>query len=207
CNVLLGVSRFGYPNTVVTSNYIAKVDDDACSECGTCVDICPVNAITMSNGKASDSQKKPTASSGPPDENGVGAPPFRVGLDSEKRPTASSGPPHLSPSAKAEGPSQPVINEKLCLGCGVCALDCATGSMRLVPRAQLVLTPEDTFERVILQALERGTLQNLLFDNPQSTSHGFMRAFVGGFLKLLPVKKSLMSDTLRSRFLTFMHRG
>lgn len=170
CNVLLGVSRFGYPNTVVTSNFIAQVDDDACSECGTCVDVCPVNAITMSNG------------------NG-------------------NGTKNLSPSAKAGGPSGPVINEKLCLGCGVCALECATGSMRLVPRARRVLTPEDTFERVILQALERGTLQNLLFDNPQSTSHGFMRAFVGGFLRLPPVKRSLMSDTLRSRFLTFMRRG
>ena len=173
CNVLLGVSRFGYPNTVVTSNYIAKVDDDACSECGTCADICPVDAITVLNG------------------NGNGAPP-----DPTDRHSREGG-----------NPSGPMINEKLCLGCGVCALECTTGSMRLVPRAQRVLTPEDTFERVILQALERGTLQNLLFDNPQSSSHGFMRAFVGGFLRLPPVKKSLMSDTLRSRFLTFMRRG
>ena len=166
CNVLLGVSRFGYPNTVVTSNYIAQVDDDACSECGSCVDVCPVNAIAMSNG------------------NGNGS-------DSHKKPTASGGAPDLSPSAKAGGPSGPIINEKLCLGCGVCALECTTESLKLVPRAQRVLTPEDTFERVILQALERGTLQNLLFDNPQSTSHGFMRAFVGGFLRLSPVFSSL----------------
>ena len=232
CNVLLGVSRFGYPNTVVTSNYIAKVDDDACSECGTCVDICPVNAIIMSNGNGTpnlspsagappfrvglDSGVKPTASGGPPHLSPSAShlsPSAKAGgPDSRKKPSASSGPPsrslsHLSPSAKAGGPSGPVINEKLCLGCGVCALECTTGSMRLVPRAQRVLTPEDTFERVILQALERGTLQNLLFDNPQNTSHGFMRAFVGGFLKLPPVKKSLMSDTLRSRFLTFMRRG
>jgi Na+-translocating ferredoxin:NAD+ oxidoreductase RNF subunit RnfB len=180
CNVLLGVSRFGYPNTVVTSNYIARVEDDACSECGTCVDICPVNAIAMSNGNGT---PNPLPSAGVPP-------------DPSNRHSRAGG-----------NPSGPVINEKLCLGCGVCALECTTGSMRLVPRARRVLTPEDTFERVILQALERGTLQNLLFDNPQSTSHGFMRAFVGGFLKLPPVKKSLMSDTLRSRFLTFMHRG
>ena len=211
CNVLLGVSRFGYPNMVVTSNFMAKVDDDACSECGTCVDVCPVNAITMSKGNGS-VHKKPTASGGPPERESYGAPPFRVGSDSHEKPTINGGPPNqthnnLSPSAKAGGPSGPVINEKLCLGCGVCALECTTGSMRLVPRAKRVITPEDTFERVILQALERGTLQNLLFDNPQSTSQGFMRAFVGGFLKLPPVKKSLMSDTLRSRFLTFMRRG
>jgi ferredoxin len=183
CNVLLGVSRFGYPNVVVTSNYIAKVDDDACAQCGTCADICPVNAITMTDGN--------------------GAPPLGVGSDSKENPTASGGPPDENTGNDAS----PVVDEKLCLGCGVCSLECTTGSMRLVPRAQRVLTPEDTFERVILQALERGTLQNLLFDNPQSASHGFMRGLVGGFLRLPPVKKSLMSDTLRSRFLTFMRRG
>jgi len=31
-----------------------------------------------------------------------------------------------------------------------------------------------------------------------------MRAFVGGFLKLTPAKKALMSDGLRSRFLAAM---
>jgi Pyruvate/2-oxoacid:ferredoxin oxidoreductase delta subunit len=153
CNVLLGVSKFGYPNVVVTSNFIAQLDTEACAACDTCVDACPVKAISAEDGGA------------------------------------------------------PQVDEKVCLGCGVCALKCTTGSLKLVPRNKRVLHPEDTFERVILQALERGTLQNLLFNNPQSNAHGFMRAFVGGFLKLPPVKKSLMSDTLRSRFLTFMRRG
>ena len=34
-----------------------------------------------------------------------------------------------------------------------------------------------------------------------------MRAFVGGFLKLTPVKKALMSDMLRSKFLAAMKDG
>jgi hypothetical protein len=34
-----------------------------------------------------------------------------------------------------------------------------------------------------------------------------MRAFVGGFLKLTPVKRALMSDGLRSRFLAAMKDG
>lgn len=82
-----------------------------------------------------------------------------------------------------------------------------TGALKLEKRKQKVFHPEDTFERVILQCLERGTLQNLMFDNPQSITHSFMRGFVGGFLKLPPVKKALMSDTLRSSFLGMMKRG
>ncbi|HDS00872.1 MAG TPA: 4Fe-4S dicluster domain-containing protein [candidate division Zixibacteria bacterium] len=98
----------------------------------------------------------------------------------------------------------PVVDESICIGCGVCALECATESMKLRERGQRVLYPEDTFERVILQSLNNDTLQNLIFNNPQSKSHGFMRAVVGGFLKLPPVKQALMGDKLRSRFLSKM---
>jgi Pyruvate/2-oxoacid:ferredoxin oxidoreductase delta subunit len=101
----------------------------------------------------------------------------------------------------------PGIDTSICIGCGVCALKCPTGALKLVKREQRVFHPEDTFERVILQCLERGTLQNLMFNNPQSVTHAFMRGFVGGFLRLPPVKKALMSDTLRSSFLTMMKRG
>ncbi|MEK6776597.1 MAG: hypothetical protein AABY87_06945 [bacterium] len=62
------------------------------------------------------------------------------------------------------------------------------------------------FDR-IQKSLGKGTLQNQLFDNPQSMTHEFMRGFVGGFLKIPPVKKALMSDMLRSSFLKFMERG
>ncbi len=153
CNALLGVSRLGHPGMVVTSNFIAASDEKLCTECGTCAESCPINAIEMA-------------------------------------PQAS-----------------PRIDTSMCLGCGVCALKCPTEAMKLVKRKQRVLHPEDTFERVILQCLERGTLQNMMFSNPQSKTHAFMRGFVGGFLKLPPVKKALMSDMLRSSFLGMMRKG
>jgi Pyruvate/2-oxoacid:ferredoxin oxidoreductase delta subunit len=152
CNIMEGINRFGYPNTIVTSSFIAKNDSESCAECGDCAEACPVHAIEAK-----------------PDES-------------------------------------PVVDESICIGCGVCALTCSTGSIRLVKREQRVLHPENTFERVILQALERGNLQNLMFDNPNSATHAFMRGFVGGFLKLPPVKKALISDKYRSRFLNFMSR-
>ncbi|BBD07558.1 ATP-binding protein [Desulfovibrio ferrophilus] len=99
------------------------------------------------------------------------------------------------------------INEELCLGCGVCALKCKFDALDLRKRDQKVFHPEDSFERVILQSLERGTLQNILFDNPNSKSDNFFRAVLGGFLKLSPVKKGLMSDALRSRFMHALRKG
>jgi ferredoxin len=94
-----------------------------------------------------------------------------------------------------------------CLGCGVCALKCPIGALRLQPRQQRVYHPEDSFERVLMQSLERGTLQALLFDNPMSRTHQFMRGLVGGFLKLPLVKQTLMSETVRSRFLSALRRA
>ncbi|WP_448873632.1 ATP-binding protein [Desulfobulbus propionicus] len=94
-----------------------------------------------------------------------------------------------------------------CLGCGVCALKCPTGALRLRQRTRRVYHPEDSFERVLMQSLERGTLQTLLFDNPMSRTHQFMRGLVGGFLKLPLVKQALMSEMVRSRFLSALRRA
>ncbi len=101
----------------------------------------------------------------------------------------------------------PRVDDDVCLGCGVCALGCSTRAMRLESRPQRVLHPETTFQRVILQCLERGTLQNQLFDDPSNRTQAAMRAIVGAFLRLPPVKRALMSDALCSRFLSAMEAG
>ncbi len=100
-----------------------------------------------------------------------------------------------------------LVDTDICLGCGVCALKCEKKAMHLQKRKKQVLHPETTFQRVILQCLERGTLQNQIFDNPAGLSQNFLRGVVGGFLKLPPVKKALMSEVLRSRFLKVMEKG
>lgn len=102
---------------------------------------------------------------------------------------------------------KPQINRSICVGCGVCGLKCKTGALKLIKREKNVIHPETTFHRVILQSLDRGTLQNQIFDNPESMNQTVLRGIVGGFLKLSPVKKALMSDTLRSTFLKVMAAG
>jgi hypothetical protein len=64
-----------------------------------------------------------------------------------------------------------------------------------------------TFIYIILQSLEKGTLENQIFSDPKRIDQKFMRAFVGAFLRLLLVKKALMSEKLRSGFLNAMKDG
>lgn len=93
------------------------------------------------------------------------------------------------------------LNTERCLGCGLCPAKCATAAIEMMLRTGEVLHPESMFEVTILASLERGTLQNQIFDNPQSVPQEFMRSFVGACLRLSPVKRALMSDTFRSTFL------
>jgi ferredoxin len=110
-------------------------------------------------------------------------------------------------NVEAKRKMKPRVDTAVCLGCGVCALQCPTKACTLTKRGQRVIPPETTFERIMLQSLEKGTLQNKIFANPQRVDEKFMRAFVGAFLRLPPVKKALMSDKLRSRFLGAMKEG
>ena len=72
--------------------------------------------------------------------------------------------PVMHPSTRK--PKNPRVDESICQGCGVCGLSCHKKAVILVKREQRVIHPETTFERVILACLERGTLQNQLFDDP-----------------------------------------
>jgi hypothetical protein len=50
-------------------------------------------------------------------------------------------------------------------------------------------------------AIERGKLQNLIFDNQVMYSHRALAAVLGVIVKLPPVKQALASQQFRSRYL------
>jgi hypothetical protein len=50
-------------------------------------------------------------------------------------------------------------------------------------------------------AIERGKLQNLIFDNQALFSHRAMAAILGVILKLPPVKQAMASRQVKSRYL------
>ncbi|HJV36425.1 4Fe-4S binding protein, partial [Geomonas sp.] len=93
------------------------------------------------------------------------------------------------------------VNEELCLGCGVCVGSCPVGALRLVPRERRILTPINTAHRLVLMAIERGKLQNLIFDNQAYLSHRAMAAILGAILRLPPVKRVMASRQLKSSYL------
>jgi ferredoxin len=93
------------------------------------------------------------------------------------------------------------LDEQVCLGCGVCVATCGDEALRLVPRPERVITPLDSTHRVVLQAIERGMLQDLIFDNRALASHRAMAAVLGVILKLPPVKRAMASRQMRSRYL------
>ncbi|HEY5512193.1 MAG TPA: 4Fe-4S dicluster domain-containing protein [Geomonas sp.] len=91
-----------------------------------------------------------------------------------------------------------------CLGCGVCVRVCKSGGLSLSPRPGRVITPVDSAHRVVSMAIERGTLQHLIWDNRALSSHRALAAIVGVILRLPAVKQSLASSQLGSRYLDAM---
>ncbi|MBT3391731.1 MAG: 4Fe-4S dicluster domain-containing protein, partial [Chloroflexi bacterium] len=142
-------------NPVHTTNFIPDINIDDCNGCGKCVNVCPVEAMTL----------------------------------------VSASDPHKPKRKKAW------LNEDACLGCGVCVSNCAQESITLKARPERVLTPLDTTHRTVVMAIERGYLQNLIFDNHALTSHRAMAAILGVILRLPPIKQALASEQLKSRYL------
>ncbi len=95
----------------------------------------------------------------------------------------------------------PVINEEICLGCGVCARNCPTKAIQLERRPIQIITPVNSTHRFVLQAIEKGTLQNLIFDNQAFANHRAMAAVFGTILKLPPLKQALASKQFKSIYL------
>mgnify|MGYP001038293843 CR=1 FL=1 len=96
---------------------------------------------------------------------------------------------------------QAILIEEHCLGCGLCAKICPKEGIVMKSRSQRVITPLNGSHRAVMMAVERGKLQNLVFDNQVLFSHRALAGLLGGILKLPPIKRVMASQQVKSRYL------
>ena len=155
CEAMIAARRFAIMNPVHTTNFLPEVDTTGCNGCGKCVNICPVEAMTL------------------------------VSSNDPKRPKMKKA----------------VLNEDVCLGCGLCVKACEKENIALTEREERVITPLNGTHRAVVMAIERGVLQNLIFDNQVLWSHRALAALLGVILKLPPIKQTLASKQVKSCYL------
>ncbi len=98
------------------------------------------------------------------------------------------------------------MNQELCLGCAVCVAACPRKCITLASRPQRVITPLNSTHRAVVMAIERGKLQNLIFDVQAHWNHRAMAAILGVILKLPPLKQAMASRQMKSRYLEYLIR-
>ena len=178
CEALEAVRRFSPMQPIATTNYIPKINYNECVSCGKCEKVCPILAISTCQACQGDGSN--CQGDGSSDNLHTNCQKNRP-LDTKKR--------------------RPVIDESICLGCGVCARNCPKKAITLQRRPIEVITPVNSTHRFVLQAIEKGTLQNLVFDNQAFANHRAMAAVFGTILRLPPLKQALASKQFKSVYL------
>jgi len=160
CEAMIAARRFCLLHPVHTTNFLPEIREEDCTGCGQCVNICPVEAVSL---VSANDPRKP------------------------KRKIVS-------------------LRENICLGCGLCVRACPENHIALKTRARRVITPLNAVHMTVSMAIERGKLQNLIFDNQALVSHRAMAAILGAILRLPPVKQAMASRQMKSRYLETLIR-
>lgn len=94
------------------------------------------------------------------------------------------------------------VNKDYCLGCGICAHFCKSKAIDMLKRKVRVYTPENSFERTVLQFLERGKINELLFDGGNNDLGSYVMNVAVKTITNLPfVKRALLQKQVKSKFL------
>jgi len=111
-----------------------------------------------------------------------------------------------APDISEEAAPRAVVDRDTCIGCGVCVAKCKRNALKMIPRPQRRIIPENTIARTLMMAVENGTLQSLLIDAHSTMASAAIAGLVGAILKLPPAKQMLANASLKSRFVSFLAR-
>jgi NAD-dependent dihydropyrimidine dehydrogenase PreA subunit len=153
CEALVGARKTGFSQSI-RSNFIASVIDELCIGCGKCVEVCPMEALSLISKNDINKNKKIA-----------------------------------------------ILTGENCIGCGVCVNACNPDAIEMKARDKKVLTPIDITHRVVIEAIDKGKLQNLIFDNQAHFNHRVLAAILGVILKLPPIKQIMASEQVKSKYL------
>jgi ferredoxin len=153
CEALVGARKTGFSQSI-RSNFIASVIEELCVGCGKCVEVCPMEALSLISKHDIKKNKKIA-----------------------------------------------ILTGENCIGCGVCVNVCNPEAIEMKARDKKVLTPIDITHRVVIEAIDKGKLQNLIFDNQAHFNHRVLAAILGVILKLPPIKQIMASEQVKSKYL------
>ena len=100
-----------------------------------------------------------------------------------------------------------VVNKEVCIGCGVCVRACPQKFITMHDRGDKAFVPKNGFERCVINAIERGKLQNYVFDNYELWTNEMLRHLLGIILKLSGSKFLIANKQLKSRFLKMLRKA
>ncbi|MFC1474413.1 ATP-binding protein [bacterium] len=100
------------------------------------------------------------------------------------------------------------VDESICLGCGVCEMACKFDSLYMKKRSgRKIITPKTALERMLTMAIERGRLQNFLFDEmSEGPTSEFFKNLADVVLDMPAARRLLLNREVKSRFLDFISR-
>ena len=94
-----------------------------------------------------------------------------------------------------------IVDPSKCLGCGVCDARCNWGAHSMVPREARVFTPENTFDRMVTMAIERGRLGEFLVDTLDGAGPHALSRTLALLVESAPSVASRAVEPLHSVFL------